>query len=226
MNLPELFRTYLIDKKNLSRVSAKNYVADVNKFLRWFESNFKVAFTPSCLTSDVITLFKNTKGGTITESDEFESSAAARSFERYMSTLRRFASFLKEEGYIESNPFDSLIDRALQAQVDTDPWKVKGFKEFLYVTGASKVTSKNYVVDILAFTAWAESALADKISSDNSLQALTSDAIEEYKTRLIEVLGLSHTSVNRKLSSIRKYLQFAMSQGYLENEIASTLNVK
>src|SRR5690606_6013879 len=43
--------------------------------------------------------------------------------------------------------------------------------------------------------------------------------------RLIEVLGLSPLTVNRKLSSIRKYLEFGVVRGYISQMNGFVLNV-
>ncbi|HVT00813.1 MAG TPA: site-specific integrase, partial [Patescibacteria group bacterium] len=221
MDLLELFKKSLLDKK-ASGSTVKNYLADIRKFLRWFEASFGREFLPSDLNRDTITLFEQTQGGSISleEGDlaAQESETSARSFERYLSTLRKFASFLKSQNLIASNPFDEIKAVSAQIEAESDPWKVKEFKNYLYLGGASKVTIKNYMVDINAFCAWASHVLSVENLSDNVFSGIDQSLISSYKERLASVLHLSPTSINRKLSSIRKYLAFASEKGLIDSK--------
>ncbi len=236
MSLPDLFRNYLLNLKKVSAVTTKNYISDIKRFIRWFEANFGRNFAPSDLTADVIELFIKSGGGMImprdsenglsnqANSENQNFSSSARSFERYVSTLRKFAAFLVEEKHIDVNPFEA-VNKAEQEEQPQDLWHIKDFKDYLYVYGASAVTIKNYLVDINAFTAWAKETLAidNNVSKDN-ISRLTTGSVEEYKDRLVNVLGMSHKTVNRKLSAIRKYLQFASAQGLLKTPIQAVTN--
>jgi len=226
MKLPELFRTYLSSKRQLSSVTAKNYASDIRKFITWFEASFGKIFQAKDLTEDIIRVFQKTHGAKLEnvsgQLSIVKGQISPRSFERYFSSLRKFAAFLSEEGYIDKNPFDRLIANSQQPIAKQDPWLLKDFKDYLYVYGASNLTIKNYVVDIDAFTSWLEDAL--KIDRNVSptyitnITSITSEVIDEYKQRLIYPLKLSPKTVNRKLSSIRKYLEFAVSQGHLNKQ--------
>lgn len=213
MILPELFRTYLLSK-DLSGVTVKNYVSDIRRFIFWFEASFGKTFETRDLTPDVITLFESLRP------------YPNRSLERYLSSLRKFAAFLVEEGFIEKNPFTDPSSKIQAPRSKQDPWFLKDFKDYLYVFGASGLTIKNYFVDIKAFTNWLENIFKKDLNiSDNYVGAVTAEIIEEYKKRLIYVLRLSPKTVNRKLSSIRKYLEFLVSRGYLAQEL-KTENLK
>ncbi|MBI4091725.1 MAG: site-specific integrase [Candidatus Levybacteria bacterium] len=238
MKLPELFRTYLLSKKSLSNVTAKNYASDIRKFIVWFETSFEKTFQSQDLTSDVITLFDKTHP------------FPPRSQERYISSLRRFGLFLTEEGYIKQNPFDTPTTD--KEQLITDKWFLKDFKDYLYVYGASNLTIKNYLVDINALTNWLENRLktdlnislastasprgeaghrlepgeaSANLGGEAYIGSITSEIIDEYKQRLIYSLKLSPKTINRKLSSIRKYLEFAVSQDRIKEQL-KTENLK
>lgn len=218
------FKNYLI-ASGVSTITAKNYVSDINKFFKWFHDNFQKEFTPDYFSSDVLELFIKTGGGLITgdngqngpsEKSLLKSDLSPRSFERYTSSLRRFGKFLAKENLIGQNPFDNNAQSDTQkVEKNTDPWKIKDFKNHLYVDGASSITSKNYLLDINAFTTWL--ALThfqdpEQIEFNN----ITAEVIAEYTDRLINSLELSESTVNRKLSSIRKYLGYLSSQNLIE----------
>ena len=230
MKLPELFRTYLLSKRSFSEVTAKNYASDIRKFIIWFETSFGKTFQSHDLTVDVITLFQNTSGSKLEKvSDQLSvvsGQPSARSLERYSSSLRKFAAFLSEEGYIDENPFDRLTANSQQPITKQGPWFLKDFKDYLYIYGASNLTIKNYLVDINAFTNWLENVLKTDLNvSQVSITSATSEIIDEYKQRLIYSLRLSPKTVNRKLSSIRKYLEFAKAHGYIHEQL-TTYNLK
>ena len=146
MSLPDLFRNYLLTRQGVSPVTAKNYLSDIRKFLGWFEINFGKTFEVQDLSSDVVNLFITTGGGVINEADGEWSVAngksTPRSFERYISSLKRFAAFLTEEKYVQSNPFEAIKIQSVSEEVKgkADPWHLKDFKNYLYVYGASNLT--------------------------------------------------------------------------------------
>ncbi|OGH49557.1 MAG: hypothetical protein A3I54_00225 [Candidatus Levybacteria bacterium RIFCSPLOWO2_02_FULL_41_11] len=220
--LPDLLRNYLLSKKAFSPLTSKNYVSDIRKFIHWFEQSFGKNFQAQDFTPDVITLFEKTHGAIITPDapDTLDTRdtlrISSRSFKRYFSSLRKFALFLVEEGYLEENPFNKLMAKSQQSRTKQDPWFLKDFKDYLYIFGASNLTIKNYLVDLNAFTNWAENAFKTDLNiSKDYISSITSEIIDAYKQRLILLLRLSPKTVNRKLSSIRKYLEFASSRGYI-----------
>ncbi|KKR27331.1 MAG: hypothetical protein UT57_C0009G0001 [Microgenomates group bacterium GW2011_GWC1_39_7] len=226
MYLPllEQFRNYL-SSKGVSKITAKNYLSDIRKFLTWFETQFSRLFVATDLTVDVIELFEKTKGATIqnkndTEYEILNTEYSSRSLERYLSALRKFAKFLVEEKLIDADPFEILNTKYEILNTKQDPWHLKEFRDYLYVYGAAKLTIKNYTVDILAFTKWIEiTVLASRGEAlqGQGISLINQELIEDYKERLTSVLELSPKSVNRKLSSIRKYLQFAVAQNLIKD---------
>jgi site-specific recombinase XerD len=186
---------FCLQEDKVSSVTIKNYVADLNKFFRWFSQESGKQFDPSYFSNEVIVSYTRSL-------DKF----SARSRERYTSALKRFARFLIDKKLITVNPFDS-IKKEQNASVKQDPWLLKGFRGFLYVNSAKRSTIRNYMVDINAFTSWVEKATITR--NIQGISSITPDIINLYKERLISTLGLSPRTVNRKLSSIRRYFEFA-----------------
>src|SRR4051812_25960148 len=117
MKTIELFRLYLLHNTKSSDVTIKNYVSDVNKFIKWYEIKLSQTFSPENLTSEIVTLFINehdllikTSDTAISPTNQSNSTSiiSARSFDRYLSSLRRFAAYLVEAKYLDVNPFEQI----------------------------------------------------------------------------------------------------------------------
>ena len=122
MNLLEAFKSYLFSQSNKpAKVTVKNYLSDVNHFLRWYENKYQKKLSPSEITAGVIKDYKETNINVFSPS----------SLERHLSSLRKFFSFLKLDGQMARSPFEELAD--LNKKVDDDPWHLKDFKNYLYV---------------------------------------------------------------------------------------------
>ena len=203
--LVDSFKNYLTSQKKVSPVTLKNYITDLSKFVKWFEATYGKPFQPYDLTPEVINDFSSLNSQLSTQN------ISPRSLARYISTLRRFTNFLAEQKLISENPFDQLSTLSAHTSTSSDPWHLKAFKNFLYLSGASRLTSKNYMVDIAAFTNWLTET--DPSANDSNYIEIHNNSFDEYKQRLTSVLNLSPKTVNRKLSSIRKYLTFAQASG-------------
>ena len=202
MNLLNGFKEYLFSQDNkASKLTVKNYLSDIRHFIKWFEKEYSQSFSPVAVSPKVINLYKEANKKLLSET----------SIQRHLSSLRKFFIFLKLESEISVSPFE--IDKVNQKTED-DPWRVKDFKSHLYVYNASHLTIKNYVIDVKQFIKWAKEVTRldsvdprrthadDLISTGKVNKAL----IEEYKSRLINNAGFSPATVNRKLSSLRRYL--------------------
>ncbi|MBI2075034.1 MAG: hypothetical protein HYT83_04330, partial [Candidatus Levybacteria bacterium] len=181
MDLLGKFKEYLFNQKNpASKITIKNYLADVNQFIRWFEEYFKTKFESSAVTPQIIELYKSAKTTTTVIANEVKQShdlsadkagiatsrlqrtrddgndnprLSPRSLERHMSSLRKFFHFLKIEGIITSNPFEL---KPATHNLQPDPYYLKNFKDHLYVYNASALTIKNYIIDVKQFLNWAQ----------------------------------------------------------------------
>lgn len=204
------FKNYLSQKKNPpSSITIKNYLSDVRKFISWFEESFNTHFSPLQLTPEVIYAYQNA-----IHAGNSQSIPAARSAKRYLSSLRKFATFLEESGTIPHNPFT----RTQPDQTTTDPFFFKEFKNYLFTDHASKLTIKNYIADIKQFIQWFEevASLDSQTESSTLLPKIDNFALEEYKQRLLREVQLSPLSINRKLSSLRRYLRWLGDKGIIK----------
>ena len=203
MNLPDSFRSYLeAQPKAASKLTIKNYVADINQFIRWYASNYNNPFHPSLLTPEVIEIYK---------AGLLSSGTSLSSVERKLSTLRKFSQFLIETHHISASPF-----QALKPVVPQDPWKLSEFKTGLELAKASDLTVKNYINDVKQFIEWAANHI---YSSDDITSSVNSGLLEKYRETMIHASGLSEASVNRKLSSLRRYFLFAVERGVVKNNV-------
>ncbi|MEK9208441.1 MAG: site-specific integrase, partial [Patescibacteria group bacterium] len=201
------FKEFLLSQASPASLSTvKNYASDVNRFIAWFENKFQKTFEPSEVNSSTLNIFKT----------DYLTKYSASSVERNLSTLRKFFTFLKLDGQISHSPFELEVS---SQESEVDPWRIKDFKNHLYVFNASHLTIKNYIIDVKQFLSWVETVLEDKNSweaGDNELASkIDSNLLEEYKKRLLKEVGLSPVSVNRKLSSLRRYISWATDEGLL-----------
>ncbi len=93
----------------------------------------------------------------------------------------------------------------------------KTFDLFLKTNGSSPVTRKNYLADLRHFLGWFILALKSRkvffIDTDSYslLQHLNSQVISNYSSFLISN-KVAPSTVNRRLSTLRKFCKFALSQ--------------
>jgi len=102
------------------------------------------------------------------------------------------------------------------------------FRHYLKTQKISSVTIKNYVADIRNFLDWlaAKTGVRYQVAGKSTFGLLTQETIEEYKTDLAN----KHTplsSINRRLSALRKFGQFGLSHGWLvKNEASQVRNLR
>lgn len=95
------------------------------------------------------------------------------------------------------------------------------FKNYLLVQKNSPVTAKNYVTDLNHFLNWVDNEIGIKyqIVGKDIFSFFTKKTLEKYKASLLtEAIPL--TTINRRLSTLRKFGQFGLSQGWLKNNPA------
>ncbi len=164
----------------------------------------------------MITEFRNDQ--TASTPNKETSPSATRSVERYLSSLRKYFSYLVTVDVLQTNPFDEL--KALAATKEkADPWEITAFKNMLYEAKASDLTIKNYIIDIQQFITWMTAAIGTgdqfEIHEHNIPSYITPSVLEEYKSRLLHEAKASPKTVNRKLSSLRKYILWAQKRNMI-----------
>ncbi len=84
------------------------------------------------------------------------------------------------------------------------------FAQFLTESERSAYTIKNYLCDLDAFAQWLKSFGNEEFSPT----LITPTNLREYKHYLDETLELKPQTINRKLSSLRSFLNWAGVEGY------------
>ena len=193
----------------------KNYKADVKQFIDWFEKKFNLSFDPSKVTLQVFQEYKNA------------SNLSESSLKRHTSSLHSFFNFLKNSAVISQDPLEKETVPA-ETLVREDPWMFKNFKNFLYEYKKSNLTIKNYIGDIKSFFLWLEEVTLAKdsfnVADRNLLNKINSSTVEQYKQRLITA-KFSPLTINRKLSSLRNYINWAKSQRLISASQAEAVSV-
>src|SRR5258708_2224277 len=220
MDIVNNFKDYLFtQKKPPSKITIKNYIADVKKFINWYERSYSLAFTTSTLTSRVITTYD-----AYLKAGQHDSLPAARSMKRYFSSLRRFSAFIKESGAITEDPFEAKK----KVIVIADPYYLKEFNNYLFTEHASSLTMKNYTADIRQFIDWLSKVTekTDQMDSSTLITTIDNSVLEQYKMRLLEQAKLSPISINRKLSSLRRYIRWLAANGILTHTVSDSSSYK
>ena len=216
MNALEVFKDYLLKQKT-SKVTVKNYLSDIRKFIYWYENKYKETFHPLLINESVVKSF-------IDQPNEPENVLSVRSVKRYSSSLKKFFSLLTELGAIPGNPF--VISP--KSSKETDPWHLKEFRDYLYVSKIGSLTMKNYIMDINQFLLWLEKVSEETtgLSFEKKSEAnqdifshIDNFSLQEYKNRLLHERQLSPVSINRKLSSLRRYTSWLASNEVIKKDI-------
>mgnify|MGYP001123228669 CR=1 FL=1 len=98
------------------------------------------------------------------------------------------------------------------------------FRRYLKNQNLSSLTVKNYVADVKNFLSWLNQKyhINYRLTDQSFFHLLTAETIEQYKKDLLSQKTPLST-LNRRLSTLRKFGQFAQSQGWLVKNPASTV---
>lgn len=220
MDILDLFIRQLASKdKSASKNTVKNYSSDIRHFINWCEKSLKSNFEANSISPDIISLYEKSQGGMINGGDlDISSKLGAASMKRHMSSLRKFFAFLAEERIITSNPFNQIQPPV--SDTPTDYWHIRSFRDFLASQKVSKITANNYISDILGFAKWYEQAilptLDSPLASKGGFYLITQSVLTDYKDRLTDIQNAAPRTINRKLSALRRYLDFASKKGFID----------
>jgi len=98
------------------------------------------------------------------------------------------------------------------------------FKNYLQIEKASSVTAKNYLADINHFLEWLaqKTGIKHQIVGKGIFGLFTQQTLNEYKTdQLTQKTPFS--TLNRRLSALRKFGQFGLKQGWLTENPANKI---
>lgn len=104
------------------------------------------------------------------------------------------------------------------------------FEEYLVAGNQKAVSIKNYLSDVRHFFGWLILYFKShkiQIESEATItQFITVKVISEYRLYLSEN-NIPHKTINRRLSTIRKFCSFCISQGWIkENPAKKISNIK
>lgn len=112
------------------------------------------------------------------------------------------------------------------------------FKEYLLAGNNKPVSIKNYLSDFRHFAGWlsfylkshqidvAAGLVSEKDLINQISTLITANIINDYKAYLLEN-NIPAKTINRRLSTVRKFCSFCISQGWMkENPAKQVLNIK
>jgi site-specific recombinase XerD len=200
MDLLFVFKQLLEKQRNQpSSNTVKSYLSDIRSFSTWFSNTYQKEISIYDFSQELLMDFVKL------------SPLSPNSKDRQSSAVKKMLQLFFENQIIDSNPFPKLVYQS----IDTDIWKIREFKHALLKQKAAPLTVKNYLSDIQNFTKWID---AQNITLNN--QNITEDIINSYKNFLVHVLSLSPKSVNRKLSTIRKYTEMYNPSARIDDPIS------
>lgn len=88
---------------------------------------------------------------------------------------------------------------------------LKMFEQFLLEEDKSEKTVSGYLADLHAFNSWFEQSNGNVPEPSD----ITSIDLREYKQYMMKTKQMAATTINRHLSSLRKFLNWADEKGYL-----------
>lgn len=186
MELVSVFKQLLENQPHTpSSNTVKSYLSDIRSFSQWYATTHNTELLVQNISQQLIESFLQT------------SPLAPRSKERQLAAVKKLTQLLVENNLLQSNPFPKVVTTS----IPVDYWKIRDFKYALLKQRASPLTIKNYLSDIHHFTKWLDAQNITQIDQNASEEIMNS-----YKSFLIHVLSFSPKSVNRKLSTIRKYI--------------------
>ncbi|MCJ7826017.1 site-specific integrase, partial [Patescibacteria group bacterium] len=236
------FSIYL-QQQGASEKTKKNYRMDVRHFFAWLSKEHTAPAATLCpypsrdilnpITADVINWYKQSLS---------KANIPLSSVNRTLSSLRLFFQCATKKGWIEQSPMET-IRNLLMKEAHKSSIKER-FTAFLTEKQTSGKTQKNYQMDVAQFLAWlrtedtvpaspdassprVEAGLGGppKVEDQDLCQWVTKDTIENY-IRSLTGTRTPIATINRRLSSLRLFFQFAVHEGWIDqNPMVSIRNI-
>lgn len=160
LKLRQAFRLFL-KTQGLSPVSIKNYLSDLNHFWRWLMADLKAQFFPLAQHHPQTLLAQITSQRIAAYQESLlTSQAASKTINRRLTSLRRFGQFCLAQGWLETNPADSINNVNSRPAKPTNRIELilAEFKTSLKTEKISSITIKNYLSDVRYFLNWLEAS--------------------------------------------------------------------
>ncbi|MDP4009589.1 MAG: site-specific integrase [Candidatus Shapirobacteria bacterium] len=150
----EPFRLWL-QNKNLSSSTVRNYVVDVNKYLKFIDNKYGQLAKQSHLQYGQVATCPYTESNL----EQYISSISSDpNNSRYLASLNKFCQFALDQKLIKSNPIKKILHRRKsdsQPVLNTENL-ISQYQKHLIHKNFSQNTIKNYINDIHQFINWAE----------------------------------------------------------------------
>lgn len=101
----------------------------------------------------------------------------------------------------------------------------KKFGLYLKTKGVSPITQKNYLSDLRHFLGWfflvlkSKKIVVDQSDPSSFCSYITKEVTSRYKN-FLSVNRIPPKTINRRLSTLRKFCSFCIAQGYLQENPA------
>lgn len=215
-----VFKAFLFSRKH-TRSTVKNYTSDVSRFIKWYENKFNKSFNPSQTSSYIIKSYLKESFA----ASDLPLTLSARSIDRHHASLKKFFNFLLTERIIEINPLSDDSGLNINSSAEKDDKSsitltLKQFKDHLYRRNCAKATIKNYILDIQHLISFLEAINLQRelpVNQNVLYKLLSTEIIESYKNHLLSKMHFSPVSVNRKLSSIRRFILWLYKEGKIDD---------
>lgn len=154
MNLPRVFKLYLLSQKN-SPVTIRNYLSDLNNFFDWFHQ--ETGINHFVAGKSIFGLFTQE---TLEEYQKFlvQKNIPTTTINRRFSTLRKLGRFAQAQGWLKDNPAEKIknVSTSKVSLGSNTSEVLMKFQKHLEKEKISPMTIKNYLSDIKHFLNWLE----------------------------------------------------------------------
>lgn len=141
-------------KKGISNTSLKHYKSDILHFSNWLS---KKASEKGVITDNLLELTDliHSKQAKLYKIYLRKSNFSVKTINRKLSSLRQLAKYLQSIKVVNSNFMEGVANITTRKKPSVHP-AIKHFKLHLIEQDVSKITIKNYLVDVRQFIAWLE----------------------------------------------------------------------
>jgi len=155
-NLEAIFGLFL-KSTGISRVSIKNYLSDLRKFLNWLK-NLTVSGDTETLSEESFVI-QNFNLSNLTAYKKYliEITTPEKSLNRSLSALRKFGEFARDQNWLRDNPAKKISNFQTEAKTQAVKKEKNILKEWetdLELENIADATIKNYINDVRQFINW------------------------------------------------------------------------
>jgi len=153
-NIRKVFKDYL-GSQDISKISIKNYISDINHFSSWFIFKIKTwGASPETLSETIPFITK----GTASKYKSFliKKNISSKTINRRLSTLRHFGRFLYSIESLDYNFAKNIKNTKSTDKKSKIGSLISQFEQHLINEKVSRNTVKSYLSDTRQFLNWLE----------------------------------------------------------------------